>query len=226
MGLARNRLTFLEFSGATRRLVGGLGLLLASGPLAQAAAEWKQVYSQRLFDMRVFARDRPGFSVRELRAEGVLDLPATQVLAFLSDIGGQPGVLPPLESARLLRREGEQTFYHMVVAPRWASRRDYCIRVEVTSDEAGQGVTWTQEDATCPPPAKGVVRMRSNVGHWRVSAVTLPSGAPGARVVYQAHTDPGGAVPAWMVNRASPGNLFDTFTAIRKAAALPRYALK
>ena len=217
---------FRTVPGALRAAACGALLSLSSlAPAHAQVSEWKQVHSERAYDLKVFSRERPGSAVRELRATALLDVPAPQVLSFLADTAGQPGNLPPLESAQLLRRDGDEELYHMTVYLRWVSRRDYCVRIAVRRAEAGRGeVTWTQDDAGCPAPSRGIVRMRHNTGTWHVEEVTLPDGNRGARIVYQALTDPGGAVPAWIVNRASPGSLVHTFTAIRRAASQPRYA--
>jgi ribosome-associated toxin RatA of RatAB toxin-antitoxin module len=49
-----------------------------------------------------------------------------------------------------------------------------------------------------PPPQDGYVRVTAIYGSWTL----VPTRDGGTRVTYVVSSDPGGALPAWLVNRA------------------------
>jgi len=132
-----------------------------------------------------------------------------------------PEIVPPTVIANRLRSEGEDiTYYYMEIDPPVVARRFYCIRVEQGSDADGLlRSAWRPANELCPEPGRGKVRIEATEGEWTVRA--LDDGH--AEVVYHAHTDPSGAIPAWVVNRVQPGQVREIMESVRRAAALPRY---
>ena len=77
------------------------------------------------------------------------------------------------------------------------------------------------------PSLKGVVdpkyydcvKTKANKGYWLIE----PSGS-GSKVTYYVYTDPGGAVPAWIANKANSIAAPKLAKAVRERAKLPQYA--
>lgn len=175
--------------------------------------------------VRVSARAVPGSSIKEVRAEGLVEAPPERVLAVLADVSAYPEIMPPTEAARLLQKgEDGAAFYYMVINPPLIRRRDYCISlIQAHLPDGRLRSAWALHDAggRCPAPQPGLLRIQRNQGEWLLTPVR---DGQATQVVYQAYTDPGGQVPAWMVNLATARSLPGVFRSLRRAAALPRYA--
>lgn len=175
--------------------------------------------------VRVSARAVPGSSIKEVRAEGLVEAPPERVLAVLADVGAYPEIMPPTEAARLLQRDEDGTaFYYMVINPPLIRRRDYCISLRQARLPDGRlRSAWALHDVggRCPAPQPGVLRIQRNQGEW---LLTPERNGQATHVMYQAFTDPGGQVPAWMVNLATARSLPGVIRSLRRAATLPRYA--
>lgn len=155
-------------------------------------------------------------------ATGVVDAPPEQVLAVLGDVEAYPEVMPPTESARLLARSGSTSWYYMVLNPGWIARRDYCIRSTLSRLADGRyKAEWIVDQSHCPPPSASFVRMDRNDGSWVLAPL---AGGKSTAVTYDAHSEPGGSVPAWLVNSGVARGIPDVFKALRKAVVQPRYA--
>lgn len=188
--------------------------LLALALAAPDASDWSPAVERD--GVRVESRPVAGSAVREVRACAVLPLPAERLFAILEDVEQQAGRIPPTVEARLLHKEGPDAWYYVVVDPPAVSRRDYCIHTSaVATPDGGFRTDFAATSEHCPPPRPGLVRIAETRGSW-----TLTPRAGGATEVrYQGHTDPGGGLPAWLVNRATPGSIVDAVLALFKAAA-------
>lgn len=171
----------------------------------------------------VAARPMAGSKVEELLGRMVVDFPAERVFAVLRDVEHYPEIVPPTVIASRLQSEGENVaYYYMEIDPPIVARRFYCIRVERSTDKDGLlRSAWRPANELCPEPDRGRVRIEATEGEWTVRALD----AEHAEVTYHAHTDPNGAIPAWMVNQVQPGQLREILESVRRAAALPRYDL-
>jgi len=187
---------------------------------AGADDDWSQRESRN--GVTVAARPLAGSKVEELLGRMVVDFPAERVFAVLRDVESYPEIVPPTVIANPLRSEGKNvTYYYMEIDPPVVARRFYCIRVEQRSDADGLlRSAWRPANELCPEAGNGKVRIDATEGEWTVRA--LDEGH--SEVVYHAHTDPSGAIPAWMVNRVQPGQLREIMESVRRASALPRYA--
>jgi hypothetical protein len=183
------------------------------------AADWES-HSEK-DGVHLFTRDVEGSKIREVMAQGVVAARPEAVLAVLGDVTSYPEVMPPTEAATLLSKVGATAIYYMVINPGWIARRDYCIRATLSRLPEGKYKSqWTVAREGCPPVRGNVVRMNENTGQWLLSPI---DGGRSTLVVYQADSDPAGAVPAWMVNSGTIGGLRDLFRSLRKAVLRPRY---
>ena len=77
--------------------------------------------------------------------------------------------------------------------------RDYTIRLRrMTFPGTGRvEVAFSSAEADGPPENDSHVRVRTISGSW----VIEPDPGGGSRATYTVASDPGGAIPAWLVNR-------------------------
>jgi uncharacterized membrane protein len=201
---------------------GAVAALLARpvrSPTVGSAGAWEPVAAKS--GLVVVARPIAGSKIREVRAVGVVDQPAERLFAVLGDLDRFPEIMPPTVETHALTKNGDTTLWHIVIDPPLVSKRDYCAKVTLARRADGVFTsTWMQTDEGCPPPSKGVVRMRHTEGRWELT----PLDGNRTHVDYLGFSDPGGSIPAWAVNRAAAGSMADMFRSLVKAAADPRYA--
>ncbi len=169
----------------------------------------------------VWFRPFPSSSVNEVRGEAVFDVSAEALFAVLGDIDSYAEIMPPTAvSKRLVDGVGSRSYY-IEIDPPVVSRRYYCMNVVFSRPRGDQFVSeWRMWSQGCTPRKSSLVPMADNSGRWRLSAL----GPLRTKVEFQAHMDPGGQIPTWMVNRATVGQISETFASLRRAALLPRYA--
>jgi hypothetical protein len=156
--------------------------------------------------VRVFNRKIDGSAVREMCVTGKIDAAPAEVFALLQDVESYPQRLPPTVQ---VERIGANLYY-MVIDPGFITRRDYCISTSGLKDGDTYTVAWHQVD--CPVRSSRIERMIANRGSWKVTPLD-----GGSAILYRTHADPGGLVPAWLVNSASARRLPEIFGALKRA---------
>jgi hypothetical protein len=169
----------------------------------------------------VYARQRPDTGLQEMQAEGLFDAPPAEVWRALRDYDHHPQTMPYVEVARVLHREpGDKVWYvYNVLNLPLVSRRDYVLRVvDESAWKDGQGyfkITWRTANGRAPGKPGKAVRIEVNDGFWLLQPA---EGGTSTRAVYYIHTDPGGALPKWILNRANGTAIPDVWEAVRRAA--------
>ena len=189
------------------------GLLLTAVPAARADDGWKVVRDKENFQ---FARRQVAFSkVDEVRGVGTFDASVDRLVAVLSDVEHYPTNMPPTLVSRRLRGGGDEAWYYIELKPPMSARRYYCVRYLLKHLGGGAArIEWALDNQLCPTANGGMLRMEDNAGAWTLT----PIAGGHTRVVYEAHVDPGGAIPASLVNWGTPGAINDLFAALRRAA--------
>lgn len=171
--------------------------------------------------LTVYSRERKSTGVQEMRAEGVLDAPPAKVWRVLRDYDRYPKTMPYIQVARVLHREGgdKVTYLYSVVTAPMVDPRDYVIRVVDESDwQDGRGylkVSWRIANERAPKPLAQAIRVEVNDGYWLLEP---RDEGKSTRAVYYLYTDPGGAIPKWLVNRANATAIPDVWEAVRRTA--------
>jgi hypothetical protein len=199
-------------------------IILVAG--AAPAAEWQSV--SRDDAVEVEARARPGSAVKELRARGVIPAPPHVVRAVVAAVDRYPDFMPYVKESRTLGTEGAATtvYQRLAFGLLGISDRDYVIDITETVDTDPQGRDvytrrWRVGDNGRVPEQPSTVRLSINRGYWRLAA---DDAAPGAtRAVYCLFTDPGGSLPAFIVNQANTVAIRKVFAAVTAATGDPRY---
>ena len=90
--------------------------------------------------------------------------------------------------------------------------RDVTTRAEESVDpETGsRRFDWRATDEG-PPPKRGVVRLQKASGSWEFTP--LPDGR--TRAVCESHTEIGGSIPSWLVDRVSRNTVVEGLVLLR-----------
>lgn len=168
----------------------------------------------------VYTRERVGSPIKELLATGVLPVPAADLFALLHDLDSWDRFFPFVHTSTVLdRREGGALVAYQRSAMPFIADRDYvAVITPSTTTKAGRPVryrsTWAATERAVTGRAKGpvdgVVRLADLEGYWELEVL----GPSSTRVIYYLFADPGGALPAFLVNMASERALPQVFDAL------------
>jgi hypothetical protein len=104
-------------------------------------------------------------------------------------------------------------YYSEVVVPPPFNNRDFAIRITMTQDKITRNITVIADSKPDFLPEKpGLVRIHQSIGKWQITPVA--NGL--TKVEYILQVDPGGAIPAWLVNLFATKGPFESFKGLRE----------
>jgi hypothetical protein len=206
-------------------------LLLVAVPafcLASGAAPFSTsngwTLSSESSGITLYSRLRPGSSLKEFQAVGEIDAPAHAVHNVIDDIDAYPSFMPFTAECRLIKREAGSIITYQRLSPKICSDRDYTLRIRETSWAGPNGLVylnrWEPANELGPAEKRGVVRVKLCEGGWLLE----PEDATKTRATYTVYTDTGGAIPAFIANRAAQIAIGRLFVAVRKQVKDPKYS--
>ena len=151
---------------------------------------------------KVYSRKVKGSSFKAYKISGKIDVRPSEAVAalryktenskvFLSE---KEGFIKVLENT-----PDELLAYSVYCLPFPFRDRAMCERFMFSSDSTSgmYSISWVEDWQSAPPAEKGVVRMPIARGSWTFE----PLGADSSIATYLVYTEPGGTLPAWMVNQ-------------------------
>jgi len=194
--------------------------------VSSIGAEWVQINSNQ--HLTVYAKDRPGSSIKELRAVGLVDAPSWVILNVLDEVADYPDFMPYTTKAQLIERRAHETVIYFRWDPPLIGARDVTVAVTQSSSKRTDGkinyqLYWEPTSAVGPAPSPGVTRITLDEGSWKLEPT---EDGKKTTVIYDLFTDGGGGLPAFVINMANRQSVNDLFQAIRKQVTLPKYSQK
>ena len=185
-----------------------------------------QIHSNQ--NLTVYAKDRPGTWIKELRAVGLVDAPSWVILNVLDDVADYPDFMPYTTKAQLIERRPHGAIIYFRWDPPIIGARDVTVAVTKSSTKRADGKTiyqlqWEPTNTLGPAPSPGVIRITLDEGSWKLEPT---EDGKKTTVTYDIFTDGGGGLPGFAINIANKQSVFDLFQAIRKQVTLPKYSQK
>jgi hypothetical protein len=211
------------FPAIVMLLVGVPAFCFASGPALPVGVSDSLTLSSGTGDITLYSRTRPGSSLKEFKAVGKIDAPARAVHNVIDDIEAYASFMPFTAECRLIKRKADSILTYQRLSPKICRDRDYTLRVRVTSWVGPKGLVylnqWEPANEFGPAAKKGIVRVKVCEGGWLLE----PEDATKTRATYAVYTDSGGAIPAFIANRANQIAIERLFAAVRKQVKDPKY---
>jgi ribosome-associated toxin RatA of RatAB toxin-antitoxin module len=184
----------------TRRTLkhGVLLSILLGCCLAGASPTWEVVTETE--GMQVERRLLPGTARYEVRVSTYAPFPPQVIFKTLWRHHEYTAFVPYLKHLTILTHApDEKMIYEQITMP-VVRDRDYTVRVTATTDPtSGQiQVSFVSTPEAGPPVQARYVRVTAIQGSWTL----VPTPGGGSLVTYVVASDPGGALPTWLVNRA------------------------
>lgn len=178
-----------------------LGMVLISSSVVALAAD--SVWTPRKSDAGVTISSRPSADspINDIRSETRMKASMDSLISLMRDYSARPRWDSMCGEIKVLQQEvNAETVYVHLRLPWPVSDRDLVMRVEWKQDPATGVIrqhAYGVPDAA--PPVEGRVRMAGFFNDWTFTQ--MPDGTLAVDGI--AHADPGGPMPAWMINKLS-----------------------
>jgi len=172
--------------------------------------------------IKVYTSIVPDSKIKAVKVECDLNATPSQLVAVVMDINTAPDWVYHVKSAKMVKQVSpSELYYYSEVSLPWpAANRDFVAHLTVSKDPATKIITI--DGPAVPgyvPVKKGIVRIANSSGKW----VITPIGANQVHVQYSIHVDPGGSLPAWLVNIFATDAPLKIFENLRVQLQKPAY---
>ncbi|MCF0041114.1 START domain-containing protein [Dyadobacter fanqingshengii] len=187
---------------------------------AFAQRDWKLVTESE--GIRVFSQSVPGSRINALRVECEVKASAGELVAMLLDVKAAEAWVFHTKSCDLLKKVSpSELYYYSEVSMPWPlSNRDFVAHIRVSQDKLTKIVT---VDAPAVPGfvahKEGIVRISHSKGIW----IIKPLSKDKINIVYTLQVDPGGDIPAWVVNTFSAQGPLHSFRKMKQELQAGEY---
>ncbi|MFY7880500.1 MAG: START domain-containing protein [Lacibacter sp.] len=193
----------------------------SAGFRASAQNQW--VLKTDEADIQLYTRTVPSSPYKALKTVCTLQTTLTSVAAVLLDVMRTPEWVYGTSTCSILKQESPSVvYYYAEMGMPWpVANRDFIVKISMTQDPVTKVITVLAENQPdFIPEKKKLVRIQNSSGKWQITP--LQDGR--VRVEYQLYVDPGGSVPATLVNLFSGKGPFESFRNLKKRVALKEYS--
>jgi hypothetical protein len=187
---------------------------------ADAQAQWRLKRDQS--GVKIYMRTSGRSSFNELKAEITIEATLSELAALILDVPNHTRWVYSVKTCYLLKKiaDNELYYYEVVDSPFPASDRDLIVHTKIVQDPESRVMTVIGiEEAGYMPPKRNIVRVPVSTETWKV----IPAGNNMLRIEYYLEIDPGGSVPAWLLNSFAEKGPFETFRHLQAQVENPKY---
>jgi hypothetical protein len=203
-----------------RKILSLLFLFIIKLSPVSAQTDWK--LSTENDGIKIYTSLVPGSKIKAVKVECDFAATASQFVTVLLDIKGSPEWLYHTKSCTVIKQVSpSELYYYSEVSLPWpAENRDFVSHLTVTQDAATKLITIDGPAVPGIVPHKdGIVRVEHSGSVWLVS----PLANGHVSVNYTLHVDPGGALPAWLVNMFAAEGPVQIFKKLKLQLQKPQY---
>ncbi len=195
---------------------------MVHGTVSQESRDpaWKKAKEKN--GITIFTRDSETSPVKEVSAKTYFDTNLTTLVAVFLDIPSYPDWLKFNKFSKLLNQTGPQDLYYYseFKVPFPFDNRDIIQYLNIQQNPESREVTVTlTNQPSLIPEEKDIVRMQIADGFWKFKPVKGGK----VQINLQYRNDPGGSIPAWLVNAFIVNSPFGTITNLEKQITKEEY---
>lgn len=162
--------------------------------------------------IKVYTRPVENSAIKAIKVECTVEASLSQLTAVLLDIPASDEWVYATKYCRVQKMlSPNELIYHSEIEVPWpVSNRDFVVRIKLEQDSSK---TLTVSGENLPQylnEQEGVVRIMHTVSHW---AATPRDNV--VDIVFTLHVDPGGLLPAWLINLFATRGPLETFRNLR-----------
>ena len=172
--------------------------------------------------INIFTRTFPDSKFKAIKVEVELDATLSQMVAVVLDVNtGAQWVYSTKSSVLLKQVSPSELYYYSEVSIPWpAANRDFIAELRAVQDSHSRVVTiYGPVFPDYMPVKKDIVRVRRSEGKWVISPVAKGK----IKVEYTLRVDPGGDLPAWLVNMFVTKGPYESFKKLKEQLQKPEY---
>lgn len=197
-------------------------LLLISFKLLSASAQtdWKLKSDNN--GIKIYTSIVPESKIKAIKVECDYKATPTQFVAVLIDIKNSPEWLYHTKFCRVVKQiSPKELYYYSEVTLPWpAENRDFVSHLTVSQNPETKVVLVNGPAVPGLIPTKnGLVRVEHSGSLWEIT----PSSNGTIRVKYTLHVDPGGELPAWLINMFGTEAPIQIFKNLKTELPKPEY---
>jgi hypothetical protein len=158
--------------------------------------DWK--LKQNKEGIEIYTKPLENSHLKGIKVKCALPVTLSQLVTVIMDVNTAAEWVYSTKSSTLLKKinPSELYYYSEVNLPWPISNRDFIAHLKVTQDPHTKVVTIDGPViSNYLPEKKDIVRVRSSYGKWVLTPLKN-----NVRIEYTLETDPGGSLPAWLVN--------------------------
>jgi hypothetical protein len=163
----------------------------------------------------VYSRPSDCSKINDIRVDMDLTGTVEQLAAILRDVNGYTDWVYATRTARMIRKvsENEVIYYAEVGTPWPAANRDYYADLKITLNPANHTMNVVSVGMKdFQPEKKDFVRVPMSRGSWTVTTQSTRK----IHLQYILQIDPGGSIPAWILNSFVAKAPLETFSNLKK----------
>lgn len=185
-----------------------------------AQTDWKLRKNEN--GILVYTRDIQGSDFKEIKTTTNFKTSLSSLVGLLTDVNSHTLWIYKCKQSKLIKTVSSSEFYYyMETAVPWpASNRDGVIRFKYTQDSVTKVVTVkSQNIPNVLPELDGIVRVPKASAQW----IFTPKDDGTVDGEYQLNLDPGGSVPAWIINMFVVDGPYESLTNMKKLLDKNKY---
>lgn len=186
----------------------------------RAQQQW-ELYTKK-DGVEVYTKNLGQSDFKAVKTICTVDASLSKIAAVLMDVDRTTDWVYATKSCKILQQYAphDLLYYAEIGLPWPASNRDFIIRITLTQDPQTKVITVRAlNKPTYIPEKKNLVRIQQSSGLWQIS----PVGNGKVRVEYTLQVDPGGLLPAWLVNLFAANGPYDSFRNLQQQVNQPIY---
>lgn len=172
--------------------------------------------------IKIYTSSNPEYAVKGVKAELQFDVGLPQLIAVVMDVANYKNWVYNCSESRLLKQvsKNELIYYHITHVPWPATDRDLVSKfttrkLDETTVEISSGHL-----SDYMPVQKEYVRVKRTEARWKFTQLTNGK----VQAEYRLFFDPGGSVPAWMMNLFIADGPYQTLFKMRQEVKKEGYA--
>jgi hypothetical protein len=188
-------------------------LLLSGWFTCFAQEEWTLKKNEN--GIAVYTRRLNSEKYKEIRVICEYNASADQLIKILQDVNNHKDWVYKTTKSYLINRKNKDTlFYYSEISVPWpASNRDAVVQLAFAKDTANKKLSISVRSIPNLLPQKpNIIRVPYSLGLYNVT--TLPNNR--IKIDYTLSVDPGGSLPAWLVNYTATIGPYNTFLKLKE----------
>lgn len=208
------------FASGSAKIQTGLLLFYFLCPAIMYSQDWQLRKSEE--GIEVYSRNAENSSFKELKSVVTLKTSLSSIVALLNDWESYPQWVYRCGKSTTLKKisEIEVIHYQTVTTPWPVDSRDFIVQVKLQQDPSTKVVVIS---STCMPDFIPKVPDLVRITEFKASWTLIPQKDGTVKVIYQLLVNPGGYVPAWLINLAVVEGPYETTLHLKEWVKKEKY---